>query len=113
MRLSLIPLSLVLLSTLTSAHAADAAASKKPMIDAHRSDAVAPVSQPETDPALSNSGALVPGQSIRPEGTDEAGVPKTPMDKDAANSADVGTTKKNEKATRPSSGSSGSTSPTP
>jgi len=64
----------------------------------------APVAQPETDPALANSGKLVPGQSIRPESDEEASVPKTPMDKAAANSADVGAEKTNMKANRSMAG---------
>ena len=64
----------------------------------------APVAQPETDPAMSHSGAVVPGQPIRPEGTQEAAVPKTPKDKEAAGSSDIGAGKMNDKAQRPSSG---------
>jgi hypothetical protein len=64
------------------------------------SNAEAPVAQPETDPSLSNSGKLVPGQPIRPEADEEASVPKTPMDKAAANSADVGAKKTDMKANR-------------
>ena len=68
------------------------------------SSTTAPVAQPETDPAMSNSGKLVPGQPIRPEAQDEASVPKTPMDKSAANSADVGSEKTNTKQNHSSSG---------
>jgi hypothetical protein len=97
------------LATLTGA--AQAADSKATQPNANKSDTTAPVAAPETDPAMSNSGALVPGQPIRPEGTEEAGVPKTGMDKSSANSADVGTDKKNDKSMRPGSGGDGSKSP--
>ena len=104
--------SLSLLIAATAAHAAGpvgGAHATKP--DANKSDATAPVAAPETDPAMSNSGALVPSQPIRPEGSEEATVPKTPMDKSAAGTADVGTPKKNDKTMRPGSGGDGSTSP--
>ena len=68
------------------------------------SNTEAPVAQPETDAAVSNSGKLVPGQPIRPEADEEASVPKTPMDKSAANSSDVGASKTNTKANHAGSG---------
>ena len=71
----------------------------------HDSSRQAPVSAPETDAALSNSGELVPGQSIRPESRLESSVPKTPKDKEAASSADVGNEKSNVKSNRSSSAS--------
>ena len=101
--------SLALILAASSAHAGNA--SKATDTDAHRSDATAPVAAPPTDPAMSNSGALVPNQPIRPESSVESSVPKTPMDKDAANTADVGTPKKNDKTMRPGSGGDGSKSP--
>lgn len=106
--------SLALLLAASAVHAGNApnASAKATTPDANRSDATAPVAAPETDPAMSNSGALVPSQPIRPEGTEEATVPKTPMDKAAANTADVGTQKKNDKTMRPGSGGDGSKSPT-
>jgi hypothetical protein len=103
--------SMALLIAAGAAQAGNAPAAKATEPDAHKSDAVAPVAAPETDPAMSNSGALVPGQPIRPEGTEEATVPKTGMDKGAANTADVGTQKKNDKTMRPGSGGDGSKSP--
>lgn len=69
------------------------------------------VKQPDTDRAMSSSGAMVPGQPIRPEGAQEATVPKTRMDKNAANSADVGTNQVNDKSMTPGSGGDGSVSP--
>lgn len=99
------------LSLATLGGAAQAADPKATKPDATRSDTTAPVAAPETDPAMSNSGALVPGQSIRPEGTEEAGVPKTAMDKSAASTSDVGTNKKNDKSMRSGSGGDGSKSP--
>lgn len=68
------------------------------------SNTEAPVAQPETDAAVSNSGKMVPGQPIRPEADEEASVPKTPMDKAAANSSDVGAAKTNMKSNRAGSG---------
>lgn len=68
------------------------------------SNTEAPVAQPETDAAVSNSGKLVPGQPIRPEADEEASVPKTPMDKAAANSSDVGAAKTNMKSNHAGSG---------
>jgi hypothetical protein len=107
-RITLASLGLLLATTAANA-ASPAGAATKP--DANKSDATAPVAAPETDPAMSNSGALVPSQPVRPEGSEEASVPKTPMDKAAANTADVGTPKKNDKSMRPGSGGDGSKSP--
>lgn len=103
--------SLALVLAAGAAHAGNTPGAKATEPNANKSDATAPVTAPETDPAMSNSGALVPNQPIRPEGAEEATVPKTPMDKAAANSADVGTAKKNDKTMRPGSGGDGSTSP--
>lgn len=108
-RSMLASLALLLAGTVQAASPSAGSAARRP--DADRSDATAPVAQPETDRSMSNSGALVPSQPVRPEGTEEATVPKTPMDKSAASSADVGTDKTNEKTKRPSSGGDGSTSP--
>lgn len=99
--------SLALILAASAAHAGSAPGGSDP----HKPDATAPVAAPPTDPAMSNSGALVPNQPIRPEGSEESSVPKTPMDKDAANTADVGTPKKNDKTMRPGSGGDGSKSP--
>lgn len=103
--------SLAILMAAGAAQAGNAPSAKATTPDANKSDATAPVAAPETDPAMSNSGALVPSQPIRPESTEEATVPKTPMDKAAANTADVGTQKKNDKTMRPGSGGDGSKSP--
>lgn len=78
---------------------------------ASKSSQQAPVSQPETDPAVSNSGKLVPGQPVRPEAQEEASVPKTRMDKSAASSADVGSEKTNTKANHSSSGADTTNAP--
>ena len=96
--------SLLLAAALSCAGAAFAA-------DSTQKPPQAPVAQPETDPALSTSGEVVPGQPVRPESTQEAAVPKTPKDKEAASSADVGAGKVNEKAERPGAGSSTVTPP--
>jgi hypothetical protein len=94
-------LTAAVLSFTGAASAADPAKPANP----GTSGTTAPVAQPPTDPAVSNSGEMVPGQPIRPEGTEEASVPKTPKDKRAANTADVGAAKANTKASRPSAGS--------
>jgi len=96
----------LLFGACVSVSAADAPAKK--------SEKEAPVAQPETDRTLSNSGEVVPGQPIRPESQEEASVPKTPKDKEAATSADVGAEKTNTKAQRSMSGSdTGNTPKTP
>lgn len=91
-----------LLCGFTLAGAAYAAPARPASSDSSRE---APISAPETDAALSNSGEMVPGQPIRPESHEEASVPKTPKDKEAASSADVGNKKSNVKSNRSSSGS--------
>ncbi|MGH8516005.1 MAG: hypothetical protein ACREUE_00960 [Panacagrimonas sp.] len=112
-RTTLACIALALTTVTAAAQAADAPgkSAKATQPDANRSDAAAPVAAPETDPAMANSGALVPGQPVRPEGTEEASVPKTGLDKSSANTADVGTDKKNDKSMRPGSGGDGSKSP--
>jgi hypothetical protein len=101
----------LLLATAAGAAQAGNAPERADKPDANKSNATAPVAAPETDPAMSNSGALVPSQPVRPEGSEEATVPKTPMDKSSAGTADVGTPKKNDKSMRPGSGGDGSKSP--
>jgi hypothetical protein len=90
--------------TLLYVSAAIACALMVSAADAADAASAAPVVAPETDAAVSNSGKVVPGQPIRPESNEEASVPKTPKDKEAASSADVGSEKTNVKSNRASSG---------
>lgn len=106
----------LLLVTAGAAYGASSQAAEKPVAQpAQPAQSAQPpenaVRQPDTDRAMSSSGAMVPGQPIRPEGPQEATVPKTQMDKTAATSSDVGTDQVNEKSTRAGSGGDGSLSP--